>query len=105
MAYTPVSAATNIEKYNEDLMIQAQIAAAISRHAIYTDQVGETVQYTHDATRFFKIKPYNEYVAFFHDSTISFESQTYAFAYDDVGDHSSTIQCPFPTKVKMVIGG
>lgn len=105
LAYTPYDPSTNIEGYNEDLMIQAQIAAAISRHAIYTDIIDETVQYSHDATRFFQIAPYNEYVRFFHNDAISFESQTYAFAYDDVGDHSSTIQTTFPTNVNVIIGG
>jgi len=105
LAYTPYSADENLEKYNEDLMIQAQMAAAISRHAIYTDITDGTVQYSHDENRFFVYEPYNEYVRFFHDETISFESQTYAFAYDDVGDHSSTIQSTFPTEVKVIIGG
>jgi len=105
LAYTPYEASENQEAYDEDLMIQAQIAAAISRHAIYTDITDETIQYSHDASRFFQIEPYNEYVSFFHNDEISFESQTYAFAYDDVGDHSSTIQTTFPTDVKVIIGG
>jgi len=92
-------------KYDEDLMIQAQVCAAINRHAIYTSAAVGEVQYNHDATRFFKIAPYNQYVKFFHSTDISYESLTYAFAYDDVGDHSSTIQCTFPTKVTVVIGG
>ena len=86
-------------------MIQAQITAAITRHAIYTNIIDGTVQYTHDASSFFQIAPYNEYVRFFHDEDISLDSQTYAFAYDDVGDHSSTIQTTFPTNVNVIIGG
>lgn len=105
MAYTPVDANINIVKYREDLMIQAQISAAINRHAINTSIVGNTIQYLHDSSLFFKIKPYNEYVAFFHKENISYNSKTYAFAYDDVGDHSSTIQCTYPTNVKVIIGG
>ena len=105
LAYTPHEASVNTEAYNEDLMIQAQIAAAITRHAIYTNIIDETIQYSHDANRFFKIAPYNEYVRFFHKEEISLDSQTYAFAYDDVGDHSSTIQSTFPTDVKVIIGG
>ena len=105
MAYTPVNASSNIVKYNEDLMIQAQISAAINRHAINTNITGSTIQYTHDSSLFFKIKPYNEYVAFFHKNNVSYDSKTYAFAYDDVGDHSSTIQCTYPTTVKVIIGG
>ena len=92
-------------KHDEDLMIQAQVCAAINRHAIYTTAAIGEVQYNHDATRFFKIEPFNQYVNFFHNTDISYQSQTYAFAYDDVGDQSSTIQCTFPTKVVVVIGG
>ena len=93
------------QKYDEDLMIQAQVCAAINRHAIYTNAAVNEVQNNHDANRFFKIAPYNQYVNFFHNADISYQSQTYAFAYDDVGDQSSTIQCTFPTKVVVVIGG
>jgi hypothetical protein len=90
-------------KYQEDLMIQAQVCAAINRHAIYPD--AETVQNNHDASRYFKTEPFNHYVRFFHSKDISYQSQTYAFAYDDVGDQSSTIQCTFPVRVNVVIGG
>lgn len=93
------------DKYHEDLMIQAQVCAAINRHAIYTNAATNEVQYNHDASRFFKVSPYNQYVNFFHSTDISYQSQTYAFAYDDVGDQSSTIQCTFPTQVTVVIGG
>jgi len=93
------------QKYDEDLMIQAQVCAAINRHAIYTSAAVDEIQYNHDPSRFFKIAPFNQYVKFFHSPAISYESQTYAFAYDDVGDQSSTIQCTFPTQVKVIIGG
>jgi hypothetical protein len=93
------------QKYDEDLMIQAQVCAAINRHAIYTNAAVGEVQYNVDETRYFKFAPFNQYVNFFHNSQISYNSKTYAFAYDDVGDHSSTIQCTFPTKVLVVIGG
>ena len=105
LAFTSVDASVDQEKHDEDLMIQAQIAAAINRHAIYTDVIDGTVQFTHDASRYFIHAPYNEYVRFFHNEEISYESKTYAFAYDDVGDHSSTIQCTFPTSVRVIIGG
>lgn len=92
-------------KYDEDLMIQAQVCAAINRHAIYTNAPTGEVQYNHDPNRFFKYSPHNQYVRFFHDTDISYQSLTYAFAYDDVGDQSSTIQCTFPKQVKVIIGG
>lgn len=103
LATTPMVAPN--AKYFEDLMIQAQICAAINRHAIYTNAAVGEVQYNADASRFFKVAPFNQYVNFFHSTDISYQSQTYAFAYDDVGDQSSTIQCTFPTSVKVVIGG
>jgi hypothetical protein len=105
LAFTSVDASVNREKYDEDLMIQAQMAAAINRHAIYTDVIDGSVQFTHDASRYFIHAPYNEYVSFFHNEAISYDSKTYAFAYDDVGDHSSTLQCTFPTSVRVIIGG
>jgi hypothetical protein len=105
LASTSVDASVNREKHDEDLMIQAQMAAAINRHAIYTDVIDDSVQLTHDASRYFIHAPYNEYVSFFHNEAISYDSQTYAFAYDDVGDHSSTLQCTFPTSVRVIIGG
>ena len=105
LAFTEVAANVNQEKHDEDLMIQAQIAAAINRHAIYTEIIDGEVQFTHDASRYFIHEPYNEYVSFFHNEEISYESQTYAFAYDDVGDHSSTLQSTFPTRVRVIIGG
>ena len=36
---------------------------------------------------------------------ISFESQTYAFAYDDVFDQSSTIQANRLEKTRITVGG
>ncbi len=105
LAFTEVASNVNQEKHDEDLMIQAQMAAAINRHAIYTDIIDGEVQFTHDASRYFIYEPYNEYVSFFHNEEISYESQTYAFAYDDVGDHSSTLQSTFPTSVRVIIGG
>ncbi len=98
-------AAAPSAKYDEDLMIQAQVCAAINRHAIHTNAPTGEVQYNHDSNRFFNYFPHNQYVKFFHDTDISYLSQTYAFAYDDVGDQSSTIQCTFPSKVKVVVGG
>ena len=105
LANSEVSRDVDNDKHNEDLMIQAQISAAITRHAIYTDVVGPTVQYTHDGSRYFLRNPHNQYVSFFHQEEITHNSLTYAFAYDDVGDHSATIQTTFPTEVRVIIGG
>lgn len=101
LATTPATG----ERGTMDAMIQAQMAAAINRHTIYTDAAEGEVQMNNDATRFFKKAPYNDYVSFLHDPLISYNGRTYAFSYDDVGDYSSTIQVTYPTDATVIIGG
>ena len=55
--------------------------------------------------KFFKTDRYNPYVKFFHQSDISHEGYTYAFAYDDTFDQSSTCATSHPTHVVITIGG
>jgi len=90
---------------SRDLQVQAQICAALNRHAIDVELGSEIVQKNHDSTRFYKKNPHNEYVRFFHQNKISYRGYTYAFAYDDVGDFSSTVQMTFPTHTSVFIGG
>lgn len=40
-----------------------------------------------------------------HQSDISYNSKSYAFAYDDVNEQSSTLQTTIPDSVKITIGG
>lgn len=50
--------------------------------------------------------PCNEYVKFFHDPAITAsDGRTYAFAYDDTYDQSSTCYCHLPTRATVTIGG
>lgn len=89
-----------------DLMIQAQFCAAINRGVIDLSAPSGTRQDWSIETNYFAPgKRFNEYVKFWHSEDISYESETYAFCYDDVFDHSSTIQNPNPTAVKVTIGG
>ena len=88
-----------------DLAFQAQFSAAVNRGAIDLTIPGGQSQNWGDNTRYFKADIYNKYVWFFHQPDISFNSKTYAFAYDDVFDNSSTIQSQSPTKVKVTVGG
>ena len=88
-----------------DKNIQKHFSAAFNRGAIDLNAPsGELVEWS-DANNYFKNETHNAYVAFWHDENISFEGETYAFAYDDVFDYSSTIQSTVPTKVKITLGG
>ncbi|MFZ9848859.1 MAG: beta-1,3-glucanase family protein, partial [Flavobacteriales bacterium] len=48
---------------------------------------------------------YNYYAKFFHENGISYNNKTYAFAYDDVFDQSSTLQRSSPSKILVTFGG
>ena len=63
------------------------------------------VQVWDDESNYYKTVPKNDYTHFFHSDLVSFDSKTYAFAYDDVFDHSSTVTMDNPEKVVISIGG
>mmetsp|Transcript_59519 Transcript_59519/g.88389 ORF Transcript_59519/g.88389 Transcript_59519/m.88389 type:complete len:958 (-) Transcript_59519:144-3017(-) len=88
-----------------DLNVQKMFAAAFNRHAMDTTIQSPEVQQWGDNTKYFQNDPHNEYVAFFHGCDITYNSETYAFSYDDVFDQSSTIQATYPEKVRITIGG
>lgn len=88
-----------------DKAFQAQFSAAINRGAIDLTIPGGQSQNWSDNSNYFKTDIYNKYVWFFHQPDISYNSKTYAFAYDDVFDNSSTIQSQSPTTVKITVGG
>ena len=88
-----------------DKAFQAQFSAAVNRGAIDLTIPGGQSQNWGDNTKYFKTDIFNKYVWFFHQPDISNNSKTYAFAYDDVFDNSSTIQSQSPTKVKITVGG
>ncbi len=88
-----------------DKAFQAQFSAAINRGAIDLTIPGGQPQDWSNNSKYFKKNTFNRYVWFFHQSDISINSKTYAFAYDDVFDNSSTIQNTNPQLVKITIGG
>ncbi|TRX45871.1 carbohydrate-binding protein [Fulvivirga sp. M361] len=88
-----------------DKVVQAQMVAAITRHAVDLNIPSGVLQNFGDASKYYQTWPYNWYSKFFHQTDISFESQTYTFAYDDVYDQSSTIHTTSPERVKITIGG
>lgn len=88
-----------------DKVVQAQVCAAINRHAIDLNAAAGTTQNWGDDTKYYITSPYNWYCMFWHQADISYNKLTYAFCYDDVFDKSSTINCPSPTKATVTIGG
>lgn len=88
-----------------DKVIQAQICAAINRHAIDLNlAVGATQDFATDS-KYYVTSPYNWYCKFWHQADISHNSLTYAFCYDDVFDKSSTINASSPARATITIGG
>jgi hypothetical protein len=88
-----------------DKVIQAQICAAINRHAInLTLGTGVTQDFS-SASSYYQTSPYNWYCKFWHRSDISYNSLTYAFCYDDVFNHSSTVNASSPVRATVTIGG
>ncbi|PKV50192.1 putative secreted protein (Por secretion system target) [Aquimarina sp. MAR_2010_214] len=88
-----------------DLVVQSQMVAAITRHAVDLNVPSGVLQDFGDTSKYYKTWPYNWYSKFFHQTDISFESQTYTFAYDDVYNQSATIHTPNPRNIKITLGG
>lgn len=88
-----------------DLMIEAQLCAAINRHALDISKPAATVQDFSDDTKYYTIPTYNWYSGFWHNPAVSYNKYTYAFCYDDVFDKSSTLQCPYVERVLITVGG
>ncbi len=88
-----------------DLVVQSQMVAAITRHAVDLNMSSGTLQDFGDTSKYYQTWPYNWYSKFFHQTDISFESQTYTFAYDDVYNQSATIHTPNPENIKITLGG
>ncbi len=88
-----------------DLAFQAQFCAAISRGAIDLTVPSGQAQDWSNSAKYFGSETHNKYVEFFHQVNISYNTKTYAFAYDDVYDQSSTLVTSIPDRVKITIGG
>ena len=96
---------TSTQSIHADQNIQKHFSAAFNRGAIDINAPANQLLVWDDLDTYFGATTHNEYVAFWHSPDISFEGETYAFAYDDVFDYSSTIQSTVPEKVKITIGG
>jgi hypothetical protein len=87
-----------------DKVIQAQICAAINRHAIDLNVATGVTQDFYNPARYYQTAPYNWYCKFWHRTDISYQSKTYTFCYDDVADQSSTINATSPVRATITLG-
>ncbi len=88
-----------------DLIVQAQLCAAVNRHALDLTLSSGELQDFSNSDAYYQTDPYNYYCKFFHNTDITYDSYTYTFCYDDVFDQSSTIHTSDPESVTITIGG
>ncbi len=88
-----------------DLVVQAQLTAAINRHVVNVTTPNPGQQNWYDVSQFYKESPMNHYARFWHLPGISIDGLAYGFAYDDVADQSPSLHTPVPTKVIATFGG
>lgn len=97
--------ASGVGDVTVDLVVQAQLTAAINRHVVNTTTTNVGQQNWYDVSKYYQIAPFNYYARFWHLPGISVDNLSYGFAYDDVADQSATLQTPQPTKVVATFGG
>jgi hypothetical protein len=88
-----------------DLVIQAQLTAAINRHVVNVTTANPGQQNWYNASQFYQTNPTNHYSKFWHLPGISVDNLAYGFAYDDVADQSPSLHTTQPTKVIASFGG
>ena len=88
-----------------DKAVQAQFCGAMNRGMIDLTKGDNEIQNWGDVAQFFTQNTWNEYVRFFHREDISLGKYTYAFAYDDTFDQSSTCATSHPERLVVTIGG
>lgn len=81
-----------------DLVVQAQICAALNRHLVKT-VAGELWS---DASTYYATAPTNYYAKFWHQHSL--DSLAYGFAYDDVRDKSTLLYSSKPKALVVNIG-
>jgi hypothetical protein len=87
-----------------DNSLRVTFVAALNRHSIMTNAAAGQIQYPEDVSIFYKNDPYNYYAAFWHSQGIAYNSQQYAFSYDDVANQSSTIVGDNPAYCTLYFG-
>ena len=87
-----------------DLPVQAMFCGAFNRGVVqYTTGVQD---WSPSGSNYFNMgNPCNEYVKFFHQTDLTHDGYTYAFAYDDTFDQSATCHTNAPASATVTIGG
>ncbi|ELR73793.1 hypothetical protein C900_01403 [Fulvivirga imtechensis AK7] len=93
-----------VQDATTDLLVQAQICAALNRHVIDVSTPNVGLQDWSDASTYYQQSPCNHYAKFWHQQGISLNQLSYGFAYDDVWSYSSSVHTPEPTKVIINLG-
>ena len=88
-----------------DLVIQAQLTAAINRHMVDVTSANPGQQNWYNSAQFYQANPTNHYSKFWHLPGISVDNLSYGFAYDDVADQSPSLHSPQPIKAIATFGG
>ena len=86
------------------LTVQAMFCGAFNRGVVRLTE--DQQDWSPQGSNYFSGEnPCNEYVKFFHQNDITFEGRTYAFAYDDTFDQSSTCTTSSPDHIVITVGG
>lgn len=93
------------EGSKEDKALQAMFCGAVNRGMIDLNKASGELQEWGTQNKFYTMNTWNEYVRFFHDAEVSHDTYTYAFAYDDTFDQSSTCATSHPDHLDVWIGG
>lgn len=94
-----------VQDATTDLLVQAQICAAINRHVVDITTPNIGLQDWSKEEDYYQELPYNFYAKFWHDRAISVDGLSYGFAYDDVWGYSPSLHTPEPTLMKISFGG
>lgn len=87
-----------------DLVVQAQLTAAFTRHLISLAANPGQQDWSKPST-YYATGPCNYYAKFWHRSDISLDGLSYGFAYDDVFSQSSTMYSGSPKSILVLFGG
>ncbi|MBB6459315.1 beta-1,3-glucanase family protein [Flammeovirga kamogawensis] len=94
-----------VQDHTTDLLVQAQLCAAINRHVVDVSTPNVGLQDWSKEEDYYQEFPYNFYAAFWHDRSISLDGLSYGFAYDDVWNYSPSVHTPSPSLLKISFGG
>jgi Beta-1,3-glucanase/Peptidase inhibitor family I36 len=83
---------------SQELVVQAQIAAAFNRHLLIAVDPGQWS----NAAAYYPQGPANYYAKFWHDHSL--EGLAYGFAYDDVRNKSTLMEHPDPKGLIVTVG-